>query len=188
MRTITGAPPENVMTIGKFECLHLGHQSLIQLAAKRSRALGLPLVVMTFDPHPRKVLGGGDFVPLVPLDQVARVLENQFQVDYYLRYPFTKELSQMSPKAFCKILFAELMAREVIVGEDYRFGVDRSGGVEFLENEARHYDAHVTVVPSIKIGGLVVSSSRIRELVEMGRLDEAQELAGFCIAQQIQHS
>ena len=179
MQIIYSRPPENVMAIGKFESMHLGHQALIHKARESAAKRGLPTVVMSFCPHPFVVLGNSDYKPLLSTDEAAWVLREICKIDFFLQFPFTKSLSQMSPESFCKILFEDLKARELFVGEDYRFGAGRSGTVEHLKKEARLYGVNVTVVPFEKIGGVRISTSLIRSLIEENKLDEASRLLGF---------
>ena len=179
MQIIYDKPPENVMAIGKFESIHLGHQALIHKAKEAATKRGLPIVVMSFCPHPFVVLGNKDYKPLLSLDQAAWVLKEICKVDFFLQYPFTKNVSQMSPEHFCKILFVDLKVRELFVGEDYRFGINRSGTVEHLKNEAQLYEAIVTIVPFEKRKGIQISTSLIRCLIEENNFDEANKLLGF---------
>ena len=179
MKIIYGQPPENVMSIGKFESLHLGHQALIHKAKETATKLVLPVVVMSFCPHPFVVLGNEDYKPLLSTDEAAWVLKEICKVDFFLQYPFTKSLSQMPPEPFCKILFDDLNAHELFVGEDYRFGINRSGTVEHLKKEALRYGAGVTIVPFEKRNGIQISTSLIRNLIGEGKNAEASDLLGF---------
>ena len=179
MQVIIDKPPENVMAIGKFESMHLGHQALIHMAKQTAEKRGLPTVVLSFCPHPFIVLGNKNYKPLLSDDQVDWVLRKICKVDYLLKYPFTKNLSLMPPEAFCKILFEDLKARELFVGEDYRFGVNRSGTVMELKKEARLYGANVTIVAFEKRNGTQISTSLIRRLIEEKNFAEANGLLGF---------
>ena len=179
METITGQPPENVMAVGKFESMHLGHQNLIHKAKETGIKLNLPTVVMSFCPHPFIVLGNKNYKPLLSSDEAAWVLGEICKVDFFLRYPFTKKLSLMPPEEFCKILFEDLRVRALFVGEDYRFGANRAGTVEHLQEGARLYDASVNIVPFEKKDGVQISTSRIRGLIEENKFAEASELLGF---------
>ena len=179
MKIITHSPPENVMVIGKFESMHLGHQALVHKAKARSVAIGLPLVVMSFCPHPASVLGKATYRPLIPREETEKVLRETCMADYLLKFPFTKTFAKHSPKEFCKILFVDLKVMELFVGEDYRYGANRSGGTSDLTEEAMLYGKRVTVVPFEKRDGMAISSSRIRELIKNGCLEEAYRLLGF---------
>ena len=179
MKIIYDSPPENVMAIGKFESMHLGHQALILRAKESASKRDLPTVVMSFCPHPLVVLGNDGYKPLLSTDEAAWVLREICKVDFFLQYPFTKSLSQMPPEAFSRILFVELRVRELFVGEDYRFGVNRSGTIEHLKKEARLHDADVTIVPFEKINGVQISTSLIRRMIDENKLDEASRLLGF---------
>ena len=179
MQIIYDKPPENVMAIGKFESMHLGHQALIHKAKETAIKRGLPIVVMSFYPHPFVVLGNKDYKPLLSTDEAAWVLKDICKVDFFLQYPFTIELSQMRPELFCKLLFDDLKVRELFVGEDYRFGVNRSGTVDILKSEADEYGSRVTTMPFEKRKGVLISTSLIRSLVERNKLAEANDLLGF---------
>lgn len=167
------------MAIGKFECVHLGHQALIHRAKEAGAKLGLPTVVLTFSPHPRAVLGSGDFRPLLSEKEVEWALRELCGADYWLRYAFTETTARMPPQEFCDVLFGRMKARALFVGEGYRFGANRSGTVETLGRCAARHGAGVSVAPLEKIGGAKISASRIRGLVERGELDEAARLLGF---------
>ena len=179
MKIIKDCPPENVMAIGKFESMHLGHQALIHKAKETARKLDLPIVVMSFFPHPFTVLGNKEYKPLLTTDEVAWVLREICKADYFLQYPFTKELSLMLPEEFCKILFIDFKVKVLFVGEDYRFGVNRSGTVKHLKKEASLHGAGVTVVPFEKMGSVQISTSYIRQLIEENKTAEASKLLGF---------
>ena len=179
MQIIFDQPPKNVMAIGKFESIHLGHQALIHKAKESGLKRGLPTVVMSFCPHPFIVLGNKDYKPLLSTDEAAWVLREICKVDFFLQYPFTKNLSQMPPESFCMILFEHLKVRELFVGEDYRFGANRSGTVEHLIKEAKLYGAEVAVVPFEKRSGIQISTSIIRSLIEEGKYTEASKLLGY---------
>ena len=179
MQVIYDNPPENVMAVGKFESIHLGHQALIHKAREAATKRGLPAVVMSFCPHPFVVLGNKDYKPLLSTDQAAWVLRDICKVDFFLQYPFTKKVASMPPESFSRILFDDLKVRELFVGEDYRFGVNRSGTVEHLKTEARIFGANVTIVPFEKRKGIQISTSLIRSLIEQKKYAEASELLGF---------
>ena len=179
MQVIYANPPESVIAIGKFESLHLGHQALIHKAKAAAANRGLPTVVMSFSPHPFIVLGNRGYKPLLTAEEAAWVLREICKVDFFLQYPFTRGLSQMPPASFCRVLFDDLKARELFVGEDYRFGANRGGTVAHLINEALPRGAGVTVVPPEMKDGVKISTSLIRKLIEEGKHDEANGLLGF---------
>ena len=179
MEIITGNPPDNVMVIGKFESMHLGHQALIHKAKTKSTELELPLVVMSFHPHPATVLGHVEYKPLIPREEILGVIRETCKADIFLEFPFTKAFAKLGIKDFCKLLFVDLKVWELFVGEDYRFGFNRCGGTNDLITEARAYGKNVTVVPFEKLDGVAVSTSKIRELVLKRRYEEAYRFLGF---------
>ena len=172
-------PAHNVMAIGKFESMHIGHRALIHKAKERSKQLGLPSVIMSFFPHPFTVLGDKNYKPLLAFSDVLYILSEVCKVDFFLQYPFTKAVSKLHPEEFCKILFYELNAKELFVGEDYRFAVNRSGTGEHLKKEALRYGAKVNVVPFEKHDGAIISTSNIRKLIEQKNYEAANKMLGF---------
>ena len=179
MQIITENPPKNVMAIGKFESMHLGHQKLIHKAKEKAAELGLPTVLLSFVPHPFTVLGDRDYVPLFTTEEVVRLVRRMCPVDYLLQYPFTQEFSKLEPQEFCQILFAKLGVKALFVGQGYRFGAERAGSVDLLVSEAKRFGASVSVVETEKLGEAQISTSRIRRLIGEGNFSEASKLLGF---------
>ncbi|MDH4226765.1 MAG: bifunctional riboflavin kinase/FAD synthetase [Deltaproteobacteria bacterium] len=169
-----------VVTIGNFDGLHLGHEKVIRAVTKRAATLGLISVVLTFDPHPRKVIGSGKDAPkmLLSLDDKVRLIEGQ-GVDCLMLLKFTKAFAAKHPRDFVEdVLVGRLNAREVWVGRDYSFGKGRIGTVEYLKELGREFSFKVRVVPALRKRGKIVSSSVVRELVEKGDVKAAAALLG----------
>ena len=171
-----------VLTIGKFEGIHLGHVALIKDMVKRAKELGLPSVVLAFEPHPFEVLSDADYKPLYTLNERTYLLDKVPGVDFALTYPFTKELADITPEGFCSMVFENLRAREVFVGENFGFGSRRSGNASFLKERARVYGARVHVAGLMHDEGVFtgqqISTSNIRDLVIQGKLQEARSQLG----------
>jgi riboflavin kinase / FMN adenylyltransferase len=167
----TLALPASVVTVGAFDGVHLGHQTLIRQLVDRSRILGVPAVVYTFHPPPRCYF---QQVPMLTtldtkLQRIARL-----EVDHVVTACFDENYLSRSAESFIEELLA-LNPVEVWVGSDFRFGYGRRGGVHELSSAFR-----VRVVDPISCsGGEVISSSRIRSLLACGRREEARELLGY---------
>ena len=158
-------PGPRAIAVGTFDGVHLGHRAVVAAAVES----GLPATAVTFDPHPRSVLGP-DTVPLLcSLERRLELLE-ELGVGEALVVPFDRELAALEPDAFAARWLAPLGAAVVAAGADFRFGRGRAGDLELLR--ALGYD----VRPVALVAG--VSSSRVRELVAAGEVVEAAQLLG----------
>jgi riboflavin kinase / FMN adenylyltransferase len=167
------------VAIGNFDGVHLGHQRLLDTAARAARALGGDAVVFTFEPHPAVVLAPHKAPPL--LTSLPRKLEllAQAGMDACVLEPFTRELAELSPEAFLQsILVAILGARHIVVGYDFTYGRDRAGTTESLRAFGAARGMGVDVIEPVEAGGGVVSSTRVRELVREGDMAGARALLG----------
>lgn len=158
-----------VVAVGSFDGVHLGHQHLLHLALKEAKARGLPLLVYTFDP-PTKVFTRGEGF-LMDLEEKVEALKG-VGVELVLAVPFNAEFAKRPAQEFLEDL-SRLEAEAIFVGEDFRFGRGRGGGVEDLAQVAP-----TRVVPLLELGGEAVKSSRIRALIREGRVEEARHLLG----------
>jgi len=168
-----------VITLGNFDGIHLGHQKILKSVRRRSRALGAPALVYTFDPHPLKVVAPEKCPPLILGIEDKTALMEEAGMDYLVLASFTRELAAMSPEDFARNIIARALgAREVFVGDNFSFGRARSGTVERLRDLGRGLGFTVTAVPTCRRGGSVVSSSRIRRLITSGDVSQAAGLLG----------
>ena len=163
-----------VVTVGVFDGVHLGHQRLVARAAQVGREFGLPLVVVTFDPHPAEVIRPGSHPPLLCTPRFRAELLGRLGADAVCFVPFTYELSQLSAEDFVRVVLVDgLHADAVVVGENFRFGNKAAGNVGFLGELAEKYEFVVEGVPLLADGGVTVSSSWIRELLFAGEVEAA---------------
>lgn len=169
-----------VAAIGNFDGVHLGHRAVIETARRRASALGRPLSVLTFEPHPRAYFQP-DLAPfrLTPLSAKARQLE-ALGVDHLFTLPFDASLAALSAEEFVtRVLVDGLGIRHAVVGYNFAFGHRRRGNVEMLRALA---DAHGfgvdRVGPVESVSGHVYSSSLIRDLLARGEPRQAAALLG----------
>ncbi len=172
---IKGHLEQTAVTLGKFDGIHLGHQRLLAHILGQP---GLSSVLFTFDLHPGNLFS----------DQEIKLIETQRERMHYLEktgldvlmaYPFTKETAAMEPIQFVRqILAGQLGAKRVVVGEDFCFGHHRAGTVALLADLAEEYGYELIVCPKVIQAGGVVSSTRIRSLIEQGSMEEAARLLG----------
>jgi riboflavin kinase/FMN adenylyltransferase len=153
----------SVVTIGVFDGVHRGHQRIVSGAAEAAAELGIPVVVITFDPHPAEVTRPGSHPPLLcTIRRRAQLLSDE-GVDAVCVLPFTYEFSQLGPDEFVRaVLVDRLHARRVVVGENFRFGHRAAGDVALLAELGEKYDFGAEGVPLLADGGVAISSSGIR--------------------------
>ena len=168
-----------VLTIGNFDGVHLGHQALVSGVVDRARKLGVHAAVYTFDPHPKRVLQPQHPHPQITLwSQLEYELE-RLGIGLLIREPFTRELAALEPEDFvARLLHQRLGPAEIWVGRDFRFGHDRNGSDETLRRLAREHGMQVRVVSQVLEAGEDVSSTRVRGLIELGRIGEVARCLG----------
>lgn len=169
----------SVVTIGNFDGLHRGHRELISQVRQAASESGLPAVVMTFDPHPLKILAPQKNVKMIfPLtDRIEEI--QKMGMEYLIIQPFSRELSDLEPKKFFEdLLIDSLGVKRLIVGHDFSFGKDRKGDSEMLHQLCRERAIAFQVVPPVKHDGVLVSSSSIREAILDGEVAKAANLLG----------
>ena len=168
-----------VVAIGVFDGLHRGHQLLIRQAVKRAQALKGTVVVMTFSPHPVHVLRPDIYSPLIVTLSYRLKLLQELGVDVCVVVHFTKRLARLTPEKFIqRYLVDKIKAKEVVVGDDFRFGQDRQGTLDFFHEAAGMHGFSVHAVSTRRGGKKTISSSVIRQLIAEGDLSQAAKLLG----------
>ncbi|TAL15615.1 MAG: bifunctional riboflavin kinase/FAD synthetase [Frankiales bacterium] len=163
-----------VVTIGVFDGVHRGHRQIIGLAVERARELGVPSVVLTFDPHPMEVVRPGSHPPMLTgTRQKADILEG-LGVDVTCVLPFTLDFSRLTHDEFVHaVLVEKLHARVVIVGENFRYGHNGKGNVASLTDAGRRFGFTVEGVPLLGSGDTTWSSTYVRSCVDAGDVEGA---------------
>jgi len=167
----------HVITIGKFDGMHLGHIALIKRTIEYAKNLNLPSMVFTFHPNPISVLSGKPFEPLLNEEQKISILTG-LGIDVLVNYPFDREFAAITPNAFLKLVFVDLKCRALIVGKGFRFGKDRKGEASMLVKVGKAYGAAVEITENIELHGEPVSSTRIRKAIADGNIPLAECLLG----------
>jgi len=168
-----------VITIGNFDGVHLGHQTLFAKVRERARAIAGESVVITFDPHPIKLMRPDRNLPLLTTTRQKLKLLQAVGVDHLIVHPFTREFAALSAEDFVEdYLLRRLGVHEVVVGHDYNFGRNRGGNIDLLRalGAAKGFPVHV--VDAIEVNGIIVSSTLIRNLIAAGRVSEARTFLG----------
>jgi len=168
-----------VVTLGNFDGVHLGHQKIFERVKEEASRFHGESVVITFEPHPLKILSPGNCPPLLTPFRKKMIFIEETGIETVLCIEFSSTFSEISPDDFIKnILVDNLKVRKIIVGYNYRFGRHHGGDVEMLKNVSQRFDVEVEVVKALEIGHMVVSSSKIRELIKEGEVENAARLLG----------
>ena len=171
-----------VITIGNFDGVHIGHQALFHEVIEKADKIGGTSIVMTFEPHPVRVLKQNGQLPLITLyEQKVELIESS-GVDVLICVPFTKEFAAISAKEFVEdLLLKSIGMKAIVVGKDYTFGRNREGNIDLLQIYAKDFGFEVILADWIQASkGFSgrISSTRTRQLVMAGKVDEAHKLLG----------
>jgi len=168
-----------VLTIGNFDGVHLGHREIFRHVVARANAYSGTSAVMTFVPHPLKVLAPEKLRPMInTYDEKERLLRAS-RIDMLLCLPFTRDFAQLSAREFVgDILVERIGVRHLIVGYDYAFGREREGDVESLRLLGDQYGFTLEVMEPVREGERLYSSTRVRELIAAGEVREAVSWLG----------
>lgn len=169
---------EWVITIGNFDGYHLGHQKLVEQVLSDSKKLNIKGGVLTFDPHPKKVLQSQiPFRHIYDQPSKCTILEES-GLDACFIIPFTAKFAKMESQVFLEKLFSFINLKKIIVGYDFNFGKAREGSARLMEQEATKRGIDFLKMPAVKIDGLTVSSTMIRRLLFEGDFEKVGEFLG----------
>ncbi len=169
----------SLLTIGNFDGVHCAHRRLLERLVRRADAQKALATVLTFDPHPLKIVAP-DKAPLLilPLEEKIRLMD-QIGIGMMVILPFTAELARLSPEAFVEQIVVErLQAQQVHLGPNFRFGHRQQGDTKLLAQLAERFGFRVEILPMMEIRGRRVSSTCIRGLVSSGQVAPAGRLLG----------
>jgi len=174
-----GGQRRAVISVGNFDGLHIGHRQILASLIERARKSANLAGVVTFEPHPLKVLRPQSAPPLITTLVQRLAGFTQAGLDGALVLQFDAELSKLSPEEFAqKILVQALRTREILVGANFRFGHQHAGDVKLLKHIGAKDDFSVYVIEPVELNGLPVSSTRVRQAVLNARMEETAELLG----------
>jgi riboflavin kinase/FMN adenylyltransferase len=169
---------DTILTIGVFDGVHLGHKHLLTKLIERARELNLLSVVVTFDPHPQKLLSPKTELPFLTSLEQRKALLRDAGAEAVIILPFTQELAQLSARGFVELLKDYLRLKELVIGPDFTLGRSREGNVSTLRKLGEDMGFTVTVVPPVRINGEMVSSTAIRGALARGNLERVHSLIG----------
>lgn len=185
MRTIDGLKNiphyrmPSVVAIGFFDGVHRGHQSVIKRAVRHAMRKRAQSVVITFNRHPLETVKPGSHPPILTDTSSKANLIESLRVDLLVVIRFTKKFSQLSPVEFLDKICGLINVKEVVVGENFHFGKNGAGNVEFLEKYGKEHNFEVVCVPLVKRSGEAISSTRIRSLLKNGKIKEVRDILGY---------
>lgn len=163
------------VTFGKFDGLHLGHGELINNVINSEP---LKSVFFTFDLNPLSLFSEKE-IKLIYTEEEKKEILSKFQLDYVVRFPFTKETANMEAEDFIeKIIFEKLGAKRIVVGEDFCFGKGRKGDVHLLNEMSEKFGYSLKAIPKLRKNGDEISSTGIRKLIKNGEMQKANSLLG----------
>lgn len=167
------------LAIGVFDGVHRGHQSVISTSADHARTANGTPVVVTFDPHPEKVLRPEAAPHLLSATQHKIALISALGVEHLLIITFDKQFAATEPEDFVKKLVTHSKPlHEICVGREWSFGKNRRGNLDLLKKLGAQFHFDVVGIPPVKINGAVVSSTAIRQAIEKGDFEKAAEMLG----------
>lgn len=182
LENITQPFKNAVITIGNFDGVHMGHQALFHEVIEQADAIDGTAMAMTFDPHPSRVLKHNNHPPLITLNEQKSELIESTGIKVLICVPFTREFAEISAMSFVEdLLVKQIGMKAIVVGQDYSFGRNREGSIDFLKQNAQSLGYEVIVagwIQDARTRALRVSSTRIRELVMAGKMREARQMLG----------
>ncbi|MEO7766093.1 MAG: bifunctional riboflavin kinase/FAD synthetase [Ferruginibacter sp.] len=170
-----------MITIGTFDGVHGGHQQIIQLMKSEALEAGGETIIITFHPHPRKVIGThqGPVYLLNTQDEKIALLE-KYGIDHLVVVPFTEAFASQSADAYiADFLVKTFHPHTIIIGHDHRFGKGRSGDFQLMEDKAIEYGYEVKEIPGYMLKDVTISSTKIREALLMGDIETANHFLGY---------
>ncbi|MDJ0623021.1 MAG: bifunctional riboflavin kinase/FAD synthetase [Desulfocapsaceae bacterium] len=166
------------VTIGNFDGVHLGHQRLFEVVEQRAYHTRGTSIAVTFDPHPLQILKPGGIKLISTIEQKIELIELS-GIDILVIIPFDRQFAATSAESFVdEILIGRIGVRDLFVGYDYAFGKGRAGNIDFLKKQGQEKGFSVTVIDAYYKNDVIVSSTKVRELVAEGRMVETSELLG----------
>ena len=167
------------LAIGVFDGVHRGHQAVISTSTRHAHSADGTPVVVTFDPHPARILRPEQAPHLLTATQHKIALIRALGVGHLLIVKFDKNFAATSPENFVEQLVQNAKPlREICVGHEWSFGKNRAGNLDLLQKLGARFDFNVVGIPPVKVNGTVVSSTAIRQAVEAGEFAKAADMLG----------
>ncbi|MEZ4777906.1 MAG: bifunctional riboflavin kinase/FAD synthetase [Flavobacteriaceae bacterium] len=170
-----------VVTIGTFDGVHVGHKAIIKRVVEAARKEQLDSVVLTFFPHPRRVLQKDLDIKLLNTLSEKKEILAQLGLDHLVIQPFTQEFSRLTAVEYVRdILVNQLKVKKVIIGYDHRFGRNRTATIDDLREFGKTYSFAVEEISAQELNEVAISSTKIRKALEEGGIETATKFLGYC--------
>ncbi len=177
VKEIKEALTGSCLTIGNFDGVHMGHAKLLRSVTERAAIKDLLAVAVTFDPHPRRVLLDKKDPPFITLTEQKLELIQRHGIQIAVVLPFTRAMAALEPEEFVRAYLVDGLAmKDLFIGYDYAFGKGRKGNFELLSKLGEKYGYTVDRLDPVIINGAVVSSTRIRDMVQAGEVWDVRPL------------
>lgn len=169
----------SIATIGTFDGVHLGHQKILKSLISHSKKQNLNSVLITFDPHPRKVIDPKSKIELINTIEEKIDILKILGLDYLIIQEFTESFSNIDAEKFVEILVNKLNVKKLIVGYDHRFGKDRSADINDLKVYGKKYGFEIIEISAFDIEKIHISSTKIRNSILNGNIEICKKFTGF---------
>lgn len=168
-----------VITIGTFDGVHLGHRAILNEVVQHAEKIGGESVLLTFEPHPRKVLFPNQPLGIItPLQEKLQLITDA-GIQHIVVVPFTREFATLSATDYIQqFIYSKFHPASIVIGYDHRFGHDRTGGIKLLEQHSRSLNFELAEIPAQLIDEATISSTKIRHAVLSGDITEANKMLG----------
>ena len=171
--------PNTVLTIGTFDGIHLGHQEILKKLFERSRSHKARSFLITFYPHPRKVIAKANDLKILSTPTEKTLILEKMGLENLFIINFTKEFSQQSPMDFFKnFIINKIGLKEIVIGHDHKFGKGREGTSKTLKMLGEEYRFELSVVDEFKVNGETISSTKLRHAIMNGDMKQANLFLG----------
>ena len=168
-----------IITVGTFDGVHLGHQKIIERLKKLAKNSHGETVLLTFNPHPRKVLFNDQNLKLINTLEEKIIILEKFGLDHLVVHPFTKEFSKLSAREYVEeLLVKKLNTNTLVIGYDHHFGYDRKGNIELLKKLQKEFNYQLEEITVHEIDEIKISSTKIRRAIENGKIKLVNEYSG----------
>lgn len=169
-----------VVTIGTFDGVHLGHQKIIAALTEEANSVDGESIIITFHPHPRKIINAADDLQLInTLEEKIELLEKK-NIDHLVIVPFTEAFSEQPAEQYIEDFLIKLFhPHAIIIGYDHHFGKGRKGNYRLLEEKASVYGYKLLEIPKHVLDEIAISSTKIREALIHSKVEKANKLLGY---------
>lgn len=169
-----------VLTIGTFDGVHLGHRQILQALVKEAADVAGESIIITFDPHPRKIVQPNTSLQLINTLEERIELLAGLNINHLVIVPFTKAFADLSAEAYIKeFLINRFHPSSIIIGYDHHFGKNRQGNFRLLEEKSPVFGFNLVEIPKHILEEIGISSTKIRQAIQSGEIEKANKLLGY---------